>query len=240
MEFRDKEVNSLKIILMIFASFCCQLASADTFESPAHLQAITQAFLTQNITADPDDTVVININPSIAKLQLPTCNTDIQISFPINTNKDQATGVELACIGTSTWHVLVPVEVQINTKVLVAKQTLMPKEPITEDDIDYATYDKNHLYNSYFKNKEDVVGQVASHLITPGMVLTKKNLQQPILIHRNEVISLTAKIHSIAVTMQGIARSDGSLNTTIKVYNPTSKRLVDAVVVGPNKAEIVA
>ncbi|MDR3476573.1 MAG: flagellar basal body P-ring formation chaperone FlgA [Gammaproteobacteria bacterium] len=237
---RNKEVNSFRIALMIFASCCSQTIFADTFETPAHLQEITKAFLTQNITGEADDTVVVTVSPSIAQLQLPTCTREIEADFPTNTNKDQATGIELTCNGTAAWHVLVPVSVQINTKVLVAKQTLMPKEPITEDEIEYATYDKNHLYNSYFKNKEEVVGQVAAHLITPGVVLTKKNLQQPILIHRNEAISLTAKIHSISVTMQGIAKSDGSINTTIKVYNPTSKRLVDAIVVGTGKAEIVA
>lgn len=235
-----QEKKMVKIVTVILSLILCQSSFAENYESIDHIKDVTKIFLLRNINIDHEDNIEIKVNPVNSALQLPTCSKDIEARFPENTNKDQATGVELSCNSGNTWHILVPVEVIVNTKILVAKQNILPKETIKEDDLDYATYDKNHLYTGYFKNKDEVVGQVASHLITAGMVITKKNIQQPNIIHRNEVVNIISKNSSVSVSMQGIAKSDGSINTMIKVYNPSSKRLLDAIVVGPNKAEIVA
>ena len=39
--------------------------------------------------------------------------------------------------------------------------------------------------------------------------------------------------------MIGIAKSDGYVDGLIKVLNPTSKKIVDAVVTGKDRAEII-
>ena len=239
MAIRNKE-SIFQIIILLFAFLFCEQVFAEAFETSEHLHQITQNFVENNITTTPEEALKVTVSPTLNTLRLTACTQDIEAAFPANTNKTQATGVELTCNGVQPWHVLVPVEVQVNTSVIVAKQTIMPKDPITEENIEYATYDRNHLYNSYFKNKEEVLGQVASHLITPGTILTQKNLQNPVLIHRNQVISLIVRSGSIAVTMRGIARSDGSINATIQAYNPVSRREMQAIVVGPDKAEIIA
>jgi len=107
-------------------------------------------------------------------------------------------------------------------------------------DLDYAQENINRLYNGYFKDKKEVVGYVASQIINSGAVITRKNVRRPQLVHKNQEIDLIAKKNQIVVTMKGISKSDGSLNDSIVAYNPSSKKTVEAIVVGLNMAEVIS
>lgn len=219
---------------------CWQTCQAGNFETYEHIEDITKNFLIKTIEMDPEDTAEINVIKANFPQQLPVCTTEIGADIPKNSSKEQIASIELTCNGAQPWHALIPVEVKIFTKVIVAKQTLQAKNTLTENDIDYAQYDKNHLYTGYFKNKEEVIGQISNRFIQAGTVLSSKNLQAPMLIHRNQVIKIVARSNSVVVEMNGIAKSDGSENSLIKVYNPSSKRILDAVVIDATRAEIVS
>lgn len=213
---------------------------AEQYEPISHLKEIAKTYVIKNVGIEPGESIEVLVNQSNSPIQVPVCGKIIEANFPDNYNKEQMTSVELACNGPASWHVLVPVEVQIFSNVVIAKRTLTPKETIREEDLDFTVTNKNRLYSGYFKQKEDVVGKVSNHLITAGTILTPKSVQSPILIHRNQAISIISKSNAIIVTMQGVAKSDGALNEMIKVFNPSSKKTLDATVVGPNKAEVVA
>ena len=231
------------IVTILFAILFCaytNIASAGYYEPYEHLGKLAKDFVTKNVNIDPEDTLNVKVSSDLTIPKVPVCKLPIHADMPANTNLDQVTGVELTCNDQPSWHVLVPVNVEIMTKVLVAKQPILPKQEITEELLDYASYDKNSLFNSYYKNKDEIIGQIATHMISAGTVFTRKNLQAPVLIHKNEVVNLVARSHAVSVSMQGIAKSDGCLHDTVKVYNPVSKRVIDAVVAGPNRAESIA
>ena len=231
----------LRIILFSIAGFFSVSSMAvGNDESFDTLKKAAESFLAKNISVASDESLEIHVNQVYPPLAVSVCSKPIDAAFPPDSNKDQITAVSLTCNGVQPWHVLLPVEVRINTKVYVAKNTIPANENITEDDLDYVSYDKNRLYNGFYKNKEDILGQVAAQVITAGAVLTKKNLKHPVLVHRNQVIEIIARSNSVSVSMKGIAKTDGSLNQMVTVYNPSSKRTLDAVVVGSGKAEVIS
>jgi flagellar basal body P-ring formation protein FlgA len=232
--------KTIKHLVMTALIIISSYSHAGYYEPVSHLTALAKDFVIKTTPVATDET--INVRPG-TELVIPpvrACQQPINAELPANSNQDQVTAVELSCNDQPSWHVLVPVNVQILTKVIVAKQPILPKQEITDDLLDYATYDKNVLFNSYYKNKDEIIGQVASHMITAGTILTRKNLQAPVLVHKNDVVTIVAISHSVTVSMQGIAKSDGCLHESIKIYNPSSKRMVDAVVAGPNRAESIA
>jgi flagella basal body P-ring formation protein FlgA len=237
-------VNEIKWWVRVFCvvngSFFSLACFAADFESVDHISTLTKNFILKNVPVDAGDTIEVKVNAMKAGEELPICTKEISAAFPANTNPEQITSVELSCTGTAAWHTLIPVDVEVSTQILVAKQNILPRQEITEDMLEYASYNKNRLYSSSFKDKNEVMGQVAAYMITAGTAFTKKNLQAPTLIHRNEVVNLSVRSNSVSVAMQGIAKTDGAINTVIKVYNPSSKRTIDAVVTGPNKADVVA
>ncbi|VVC77084.1 hypothetical protein AQUSIP_24110 [Aquicella siphonis] len=227
------------VFLAIMLS-CAQLSFSAGYESQERLKSAARTFILTNIQTGPGESIEVQVNQSNTPLQVSACAREIEAAFPQNTNSEQITAVELSCGSPQPWRIYVPVDVQIFSKVIIAKRTIPARDTITEDDIGFSVYNKNRLYSGFFTAKEDVIGNEAAHLITAGSILTKKNLQIPLLVHRNQVINLIAQKNAVIVTMQGIAKSDGALNATIKVFNPSSKRTLDAVVIGPNKAQVSA
>ncbi|MFZ2314648.1 MAG: flagellar basal body P-ring formation chaperone FlgA [Gammaproteobacteria bacterium] len=213
------------------------LASASNFESAEHINEVAKNFLLESYANTTAEKVEIKVNPAHAPIEVAKCSQDIMPSIPQNSSTSQIAAVELTCSGEKPWHIYIPVTVQLFNKVVVARSTILPKELIKEDDLDYALYDTNRLYNGYFKDKADVINNVTTILIPAGNVLSKKEVTAPIIVHRNQVVSLVSGSGTIMVSMQGIAKSDGGLNSMVQVYNPISKKTVDALIIGPNKAQ---
>lgn len=212
---------------------------ANDVESIDKLNQLAKNFISQQIVLGKDETVDIHIADLKQPLTLSKCHGEVTPSFPDNVNKDQINAIKLTCQDNYSWHVLIPVEVHVYTNVLVTKRIIPRGDVIEAEDLDYAKYDKSQLYSGYFTDKESIVGQQANQLLASGTVVTKHNLQKMLLIHRNQTIDLIAKNSAIMVMMHGIAKSDGGLNDTIKAFNPSSKRMLDAVVVGPGRAEVI-
>lgn len=234
--------HDVKLILKLIIASALSLnyisAFAEAIESNEHIISVTKDFVIKHVDADPTDN--INVIVGDTNFKLSKCDGEIQPTIPSNMPAQQISAIEIACNGSNKWHVFVPVTVQINTKVVVAKRIILPNEIIHDEDLDFTNYDKSRLYNGYFSSKQELAGTTVAHLTPAGTVLTKKNTLQPIVIHNNQTINLTARSNTVTVTTQAIAKSDGRLNGVIKVQNPSSKRILDAVVVGPNKAEIVS
>lgn len=223
-------------ILVIFST--TTLAEQATM-SFVQLETIAKKYIENKVKADQGETLQIKLSESAKSLNLPVCSNEVNVSSPSDGANGQITTLELTCTGENSWHTYIPVEVNVMTTVLVAKEAIYPNEEITDDKLDLASYDKNSLYTGFFKDKIDLHGKVASRLIPAGAVITKKNITAQLLIHRNQAISIVAKKGSIMIKAEGIARSDGALNDMIKVYNPTSKRTLDAVVVDAGTAEVM-
>lgn len=235
MEFSNKNLWKLLLIPSLLVSTTTYAA----YESINHIAKVANDFVISNIQLEPDETIDVKINHANIPMQLAECNKELDAAFPRNANRERINAVEIACNGDKPWQTLVPVYVDIATKVLVAKHALQAHDTITADDVELASYSKNRLYSGYFKNPEEVIGNVATYPIAAGTVITKKNMQQPKLIHSNQSLNVISRHNAVMITMQGIAKSDGGMNDVIKVFNPSSKRTIDAVVVGPNRAEIV-
>lgn len=229
-------INSMSIL--VFFLFCSSTLFAENIETSEHLASIAKNFITQNIQIAADESMEIQAFP--ANTQVAACNKEITAAFPKNSTTEQVTSIELTCNDANPWQIYVPVDIQVFTKVVIAKRTIPPKEILSEEDLDFAPKNKNRLYNGYYTSKEEIIGNESAHLITAGTVLTKKNIELPLLVHKNQAISIFAQSNAVLVTMQGIAKSDGAKDAVIKVYNPSSKRTLDAVVVGPNRAQVIA
>lgn len=227
-------VASIAVSILLLSIQSCW---AYEYESVDHLNELARGFILKNVPVAPDESLDIQVGQT--PLQLSKCSNDIQVSFPQNYNPEKINSVELSCNGNVPWHAFMPIDVQVNTKVLIVTRTILPKEKINQEDLDYTYFNKSRLYNGYFKDKSEVIGETVSHTIAAGTILNKKNIQSPVVVLKNQTITLVVQRNSIVISMQGVAKTDGAINTTIKVYNPSSQKTVDAVVIGPSKAQVI-
>jgi flagella basal body P-ring formation protein FlgA len=213
------------------------LAFAQTSEPLTHLNELAKAFVTNNTPLENGDRLEVQLSQGANELQVEQCSNTIDVSLPPNATFDHINTLVMHCTGPEAWQVYVPVTTHVFTKVLVAKQPIPSNEVIDEAMLTYGEQDKNQLYSGYFKDMNAVLGQVSSGTIATGSVLTKHNVSKPILIHQNQNVAIIAQKGAILVKAEGIAKSDGALNDTIKVYNPSSKRMIDGIVISGSSIE---
>lgn len=225
---------------LLFLALSCIDSSgycAEGYEDTRHLKSQVDSFVTANVAHDENDVVSVQVS-QLDSLKLKQCDKTVTVSFSREGLSNQPAAVILACDGAETWNVYVPIQVQIMTKVLSVTRLVSPGETLIENDIDFVPYDKNRLYDGYFKSKQELVGMTASRAIAAGTPLTRKNVKQVAVIKRNQTITLALRRGAIEIEMIGVAKSDGFMDGPVKVFNPSSKKLVDAVVVGKDRAEI--
>lgn len=226
-------------LIIIFILIYSSVSFAEQTVSTINIRELTENFIKKHTILQSDEKIEIKI-ADVNELATKSCAQPVEVSFPANASQDHISTIVLSCAASKSWEMFVPVQVNIQTQVLVAKQTIAKSEQITAESLSYAYQDKNQLYNGYFKNINELIGKEAKHVITAGTVLTKANLKDTNIVFRNQPIDLIAKNHAISVTMRGIAKSDGAIHENIKVYNPSSKKILDAVVIAVNKAEVIS
>ncbi len=218
-------------------AFIAENAFAYQLESTERINRITENFVKSQLRLEQDETAEINVSKDYAR-EVTRCDIDITPSLPANSNVEKINSVELSCLGANKWKILVPVSVSVMTNVIVAKVNIPTGEKIDPSVLTFAQMDKNKMFDGYYKMMDETSGFEAARLIMAGSIINKKNIRKPLLVHANHNVTLVSRSHSVAVSMQGVARNDGQLNSLIKVYNPYSKREVEAVVTGMNEATI--
>jgi flagella basal body P-ring formation protein FlgA len=84
------------------------------------------------------------------------------------------------------------------------------------------------------------VGLAARHLLRPNQPLTTADLMKPNLVLRNDIVTIVFQAPGVTLTLRGQAQDPGALGDTIAVLNAESKRVVQAVVSGPDRVMVGA
>ena len=85
---------------------------------------------------------------------------------------------------------------------------------------------------------QQVVGKVAGRRLAANKAVDWRFLEQADLVRKGEAVQLLAKNASISVKIEGKALTSGAKGEQIRVQNPLSNRIVDALVTARGRAEI--
>src|SRR6185312_11808663 len=110
-------------------------AENTNYESVNNLKTMAKDYIEKNILLGADEKLDVQVNQTESMLSLAACTQPLEAKFPGDANINQVTAVEVRCQGAQTWRTMVPVNVTILTKVLVAKRTIPANTAIAEDDL---------------------------------------------------------------------------------------------------------
>lgn len=79
---------------------------------------------------------------------------------------------------------------------------------------------------------EDLVGMVPRRIIRAGEPIRASDLAKPILVEKNQIVSVIYAAPGISLSMRARAQSNGSKGESIRVQNLSSKRIIEGVVTG--------
>lgn len=175
------------------------------------------------------------------RLHLKACpDSKIEVFNPYKTAIISTTTMAISCHKkASHWTLYVPIKVSFKKEVLVASKTLHKGKILHKSDLIKLKIDISQLKQGYFTKSKYLIGKVAKQNIGEGTALTPQNIQEAILIHKGEQITIQAINDMINISMNGIALNNGALGEVIKVQNLNSKKVIDAEVSSSKTVRVV-
>ncbi len=124
----------------------------------------------------------------------------------------------------------------LNKEVLVYAHAMNAGDVVQPEDLQFASVQAQTVTGNLPREARDAVGKVVRFPTREGGVVHGGDLTSPTVIKRSEAVKVTWASNGMALSMTGIASKDGAIGDLIQIQNPTSKKMVDAIVTGPGEA----
>ncbi len=118
-------------------------------------------------------------------------------------------------------------------------RSLRPGEVIKASDVVVERRPKIELRNDGI-SRDQAVGMAAKSQLRSGQALRADDLIRPLIVQRNEAVTITYEVPGIMLTVRGKAIEAGALGDVVGVLNIQSNRTVQATVTGPGRVSIAA
>lgn len=171
------------------------------------------------------------------RLNLALCTIPLTVEQPNPLNLGRS-HIKVACDGPIKWALNVPVDIALNTQVVVSKRPLARNVVIKADMLSYQQQNLADLNNGYYLKQEHLIGKQVKRAIAGHTVLTSHLVKAGMMIFKGDTVMITAKKAGMQVNMPGEALSDGRKGKQIRVRNIKSERIITGKVVGPGLVEV--
>ena len=140
---------------------------------------------------------------------------------------------------------MAPVESRVAGRVVPMQELPVPTHAITageilgSGDLRLARVRRASWAGTLVQSAGQVDGMASRRPLAAGQPIAVADLQRPVLVHKGAVVSMRLATPGISVTAQGIAMGPAALGDPVRVLNPNSQMLVQAVVVGPGLVRVI-
>jgi flagella basal body P-ring formation protein FlgA len=230
-----------KSILSVFLFFATISTNVTASQSLDLLQKKIEEHVLNELSTYTEGKVHVSADKIDPRMNLKACSDDKLVIFnPYQTPMLNTNTMAIKCLETENhWTLYIPVRVTILKSILVARRALIKGNQVKDADIYQTEMDTQKLKQGYFTDKNELVGLICKHDISPDSPLNPYNIELAKLVHKGEQITIVASNDNLTVSMDGIALNEGVLGDTIKVKNLTSKRIIEAQVTGNKNVRII-
>lgn len=124
------------------------------------------------------------------------------------------------------------------TDLPVLTRAMSPGEKITAADIGHVIMRRDQVGPDVITDAAALIGKTPRRLLRAEQTVHTGDVQVPIIIHKDELVTIVLDTPTLHLTAQAKALDDGTMGAAIRVANTSSNRIVDATVRGPNTVSI--
>jgi flagella basal body P-ring formation protein FlgA len=88
------------------------------------------------------------------------------------------------------------------------------------------------------RDADTVIGMAVRRPLREGDAVSLRDVSAPVVIKKDDVISVTFAVSGLSLTLQAKAMSDAAVGQSLTVVNPTSKKIIQAVATAPGQAVV--
>ena len=157
---------------------------------------------------------------------------------------DAATG-RFTTLLVATVEGVPPVQVRLSgrveemTELPVPRRAMMPGDVVGADDLQWSRIRAALAGGELVRTLAQAEGQALRHPVQPGQPIRLADLGRPVVVAKGAPLVLRFETPGLQVTAQGVANEPGGIGEQIRVINPYSRAIMEAVVTGPGQARIV-
>lgn len=223
MTIRAARRLSLAVLVAASAWTCASQAAI----APDDLRRAAERAVTAHAAAS-GGRAVAHADKLDSRLQLADCPRGIQAEVPATARLSARLAVDVSCPGS--WHVHVPVRLQLYRNVLVLVHPLQRGDGITAADVRSEERDVTRLGYGYIDSLDEVAERSASRMLQTGTVLTPAALGGRQAVRAGDHVQMIARLSGIEVRVTGTALGSGDTGARLKVRNDSSGKPVNAIV----------
>ncbi len=123
-------------------------------------------------------------------------------------------------------------------KVPILAENVKYGETIGMTDLTYEWKELSRI-DGFILNPQQIIGSVAKKNLTKGSLVYQRDVEEPVLVKRGDVVTLIARGRTFRIRTMARAKNAGSNGDSITVENMGSRRLIQATVVGSKTVEVV-
>lgn len=116
---------------------------------------------------------------------------------------------------------------------------IAPGQEITGRDIIWVAVPSLHIGRNIIRSKDQVVGLTPRRRLEDKTPLRLSDLKRPIIVTRGKMVSILFRSGKISLTALGKARENGGRGDLIQVINSKSRKIIDAMVIGPGQVQVM-
>ena len=221
--------------------FACTAIHADEIQSLELLTNKIEQYIHNELSSYKEGKIQVSADKIDSRLNLKACAKEHLVVFnPFQSPILNTSTMGIKCHENDNhWSLYIPVKITVLKTIYVAKRALIKGNLITPDDIYQTEMDIQKLNHGYFTEKDVLIGQICKKNIPPNSPFNPYNIELAKLINKGERISIVAHDNNLTVSMDGIAVEEGSLGETIKVRNLSSNKIIEGLVSGKKKVQVV-
>jgi flagella basal body P-ring formation protein FlgA len=170
------------------------------------------------------------------RLKLNRCATPLDAKVERAIARGRGT-VTVSCSGPTSWRLYVPVTAVDDVAVVVLARSMQPGEVLTDADVIVAKRSSASLPYDYLSAGSQAVGLTMRRTQQAGAVVTAAALEQPEVVRRGELVTLTTGDGPISVKSEGTALEPARLRQRLKVRS-ASGRVIEGTAEGPGLVRV--
>ncbi|MEM7169538.1 MAG: flagellar basal body P-ring formation chaperone FlgA [Pseudomonadota bacterium] len=123
-------------------------------------------------------------------------------------------------------------------EVPVLNRRLAPGEEISAQHIEWMKLRADQVNRDAITKSDDMIGMTPRRTLSAGQMVRVNQLQTPVVVRKNSLITIQLVSGQMALTVQGRALENGAQGDVIRVMNTNSRKVVNALVAAADRVEV--